>query len=119
MDPTSDSSLSTRRRAICQRILARNASGGIVLDDPAFLRIMEAWIAGEIEMREATAHWHNVRLSRSAERRGTAIVTDSAGSTPAPFVASEEHEEEEIDPSADGQEEPEWIRAMSARKRER
>jgi hypothetical protein len=69
MNAIPEQSLTDRRRAIFERVLGRYATSGLILDDPTFLRLMEAWIAGEIEMVEATAHWNNVRISRVEERR--------------------------------------------------
>ncbi|MDL2408595.1 hypothetical protein PY650_23700 [Rhizobium calliandrae] len=73
------SSLVEQRRAIFERVSSRYASNGMILDDPIYLRLMEAWIAGEIEMEEAAAHWNSVRRSSIAERRASLPDIDDAG----------------------------------------
>ncbi|TCR66688.1 hypothetical protein [Rhizobium sp. BK376] len=69
MNTIPETPLTDQRRAIFERVLSRYAASGLILDDPALLRLMEAWIVGEIEMIEATAHWNSVRISRVEERR--------------------------------------------------
>jgi hypothetical protein len=76
MNAIPEQSLTDQRCAIFERVLSRYAASGLILHDPAFLRLMEAWIAGEIEMAEATAHWNNARISQVAERRSTTHATD-------------------------------------------
>jgi hypothetical protein len=69
MDPIPENPLRERRRAIFERACKRYAKIDVPLDDPVFLRLMEAWITGEIEMQEAKAHWNSVRISKVEERR--------------------------------------------------
>jgi hypothetical protein len=54
------STLSERRRGIFERIVARYAESGIVLDDPDYLHLIGLWVAGEIEMRDVTVRWNDI-----------------------------------------------------------
>jgi hypothetical protein len=75
MDPILPNSAAERRRAIFKRVAARYLSSGLTLDDPVYLRLIEAWIAGEIDMKEAVTQWKDLRLGR---------FTDRSDLTPAP-----------------------------------
>jgi hypothetical protein len=115
MDPILPNSAAERRRAIFKRVAARYLSSGLTLDDPVYLRLIEAWIAGENEMKEAATQWNDWRLRR---------FTGRSDLTPAPdglFRQSEPALEERAASQDDGVdlEDPEWVRAMRATKMER
>jgi hypothetical protein len=105
MNAIPEQSQTDQRRAIFERVLSRYAASGLILHDPAFLRLMEAWIAGEIEMAEATAHWNNVRISRVEERRSKtrAVENPSFSANLLDMIASEV---ETIEEDAPGGAEP-------------
>lgn len=76
--------LAQQRRTIFDRVSARYAAKGIALDHPVYLALMESWIAGEIEMKEATDRWNSAREK-------------NVDSNPAPIA----HRETEIEVSED------------------
>lgn len=108
-----------RRRAIFERVAARYLSSGLTLDDPVYLRLIEAWIAGEIDMKEAATQWNDRRLGRFTDRSDLAPAPEDMRTTL--FGHSEPALEEEAASQDDrvGLEDPEWVRAMRATKKER